>query len=51
MMLAGERSPFEMIEPQLGLDLLILLLDRPALMRETNELRERCRRGQIQRNT
>jgi hypothetical protein len=40
MMPARERSPFEMIEAQLGLELLILLFDRPSLMREANQLRE-----------
>src|SRR5215471_13334859 len=40
MMPARERSAFEMVEAQLGLELLILLLDRPALMREANQLLE-----------
>src|SRR5574341_1329987 len=47
MMPARERSAFEMVEPQLGLELLILLLDRPALMRESNQLLERSGCGQI----
>src|SRR5262245_47081126 len=42
-----ERSAFEVVQPQFGLELLILLLDRPALMRETNQLLERGGFGQI----
>src|ERR1700752_1915572 len=47
MMPAGERSALEMVEPQLGFELLILLLDRPALMRKSNQLLERRGCGQI----
>jgi hypothetical protein len=38
MLPARERSALEVVEPQLGFELLILLLDRPALMRESNQL-------------
>ena len=31
------RSPFEVIESQLGLEFLILLFDRPSLMRQFDE--------------
>src|SRR5438093_11866275 len=41
------RAPFEMIEAEFGLELLILLLDRPALMRESDQLLHRCARGQV----
>src|SRR4030095_14804726 len=47
MLPARERSALEVVEPQLGFELLILLLDRPALMRESNQLRERRGGGQI----
>ena len=31
-------APFEMIEPELGLEVLIMLFDRPAVMRQPDEL-------------
>ena len=37
MVPAGERAAFEMVEPEIGLQLAILLLDRPPLMREQDE--------------
>src|ERR671932_1527226 len=47
MMPTWERSAFEVVEAQLGFELLVLLFDRPALMCKSNELRERRRCGQI----
>ncbi len=43
---AGIRAAFEMIEPEFGLEVLIVLFDRPALMRQPHELRQRGRRRQ-----
>src|SRR5206468_7456387 len=39
--------PLEMIEPELGFQVLVLLLDCPALMRESNQLPKRRGRRQI----
>ena len=47
VMPSGERAPLEMIETELGLEVLILLLDRPALMRQADDLDQRRRRRQI----
>src|SRR3954470_20275996 len=41
------RAPFEMVEAEFGLELLILLFDRPALMRESDQLLHRCAGGQV----
>src|SRR5438067_7086460 len=41
------RAPFEMVEAEFGFELLILLFDRPALMRESDHLLHRCAGGQI----
>src|SRR5438128_10964158 len=41
------RTSFEMVEAEFGLELLILLLDRPALMRESDQLLHRCAGGQV----
>ena len=38
MLPPGLRASFEMVEAEFGLELLILLLDRPALMREADQL-------------
>jgi hypothetical protein len=43
----GIRAAFEMIEAQFGLELLILLLDRPALTREPDQLLDRRRGRQV----
>ena len=43
----GERAPLEMIEAELGLELLILLLDGPAVMRQADDLDQRRGRGQM----
>ena len=43
---AGIRAAFEVIEPEFGLEVLIVLFDRPALMRQPHELRQRGGRGQ-----
>src|SRR6185437_3748147 len=40
---ARPRASFEVIEPEFVFQLLILLLDRPALMRQTGEIVERGR--------
>ena len=47
VMPSGKRSAFEMVEAELGLEVLILLLDRPALMRESYDLRQRGGRRQV----
>ena len=41
---AGQRAPFEVIEAEFVFEFLVLLLDRPALMRELDERAERRRR-------
>ncbi len=43
----GVRAPFEVIEAQLGLELLVLLLDGPALMDEGHEVAERGRSREV----
>ena len=40
------RAAFEMIEAEFGLEVLIVLFDRPAVMRQPHELRQRGRRRQ-----
>ena len=44
---AGQRAPFEVIEAEFVLEFLILLFDRPALMRQAHERPQRRRRGQM----
>ena len=46
MLPAGIRPAFEMIEAEFALEILVMLLDGPALMRQAHELRERGRRRQ-----
>src|SRR3954468_7976611 len=41
------RAPFEMVEAEFGLEFLILLFDRPALMRESDQLLHRCAGGSV----
>src|SRR5207245_2641647 len=41
------RAALEMVEAEFGLELLILLLDRPALMRESDQLLHRRGGGQV----
>src|SRR5215212_7201181 len=41
MLPPGIRAAFEMVEAEFGLELLILLLDRPTLMRESDQLLDR----------
>jgi hypothetical protein len=43
---AGIRAPFEVVEPEFGLGVLIVLLDGPPVMRQPDQRRERGRRGQ-----
>ena len=40
------RAAFEVVEPEFGFEVLIMLFDRPAVMRQPHELRERGRRRQ-----
>src|SRR5213593_387780 len=40
-------TSFEMVEAEFGLELLILLLDRPALMCESDQRLHRCAGGQV----
>ena len=40
------RAAFEVVEPEFGLEVLVMLFDRPAVMRQPHELRERRRRRQ-----
>src|SRR5215212_2623535 len=40
------RAAFEMIEPEFGLQVLVMLFDRPAVMRQSHERLERGRRRQ-----
>ena len=47
MVPAGIRAPFEMIETELGFEFLVLLFDRPPLMGEAHQLRERGSRRQV----
>src|SRR4030095_12644894 len=47
MLPPGIRAAFEMVEAKLGLELLILLLDRTALMREPCQLLDRRRGRQV----
>ena len=44
---AGEGATFEVIQPDLVLEFLILLLDGPALMGEAHEHAQRCGRRQV----
>ena len=44
---AGKCAVWEMIQPEVGLQLAILLLDRPPLMREPDEPRSRRRGRQV----
>ena len=46
MLPAGVRASFEMIEPEFGLEVLIVLFDRPAVMGQPHELWQRGRRRQ-----
>src|SRR5829696_7608210 len=39
-------SPFEVVESQLALEILVVLFDGPAMMRQPHDLRERRRGGQ-----
>ena len=41
------RAAFEMVEAEFGLEFLVLLLDRPALMRESDQLLEQRGGGQV----
>src|SRR5438128_1866515 len=41
------RAAFEVVEAEFGFELLILLLDRPALMRESDQLLHRRGRGHV----
>src|SRR4029453_2282295 len=41
------RAPLEGVEAELAFQFLILLLDRPALMRQADEPAQRGRRGQV----
>ena len=43
----GVGATFEVIEAELGLELLVLLLDRPTLMDKGHEVAERCPGGQV----
>ena len=43
----GQGAPFEVIEAEFVLQLLILLLDRPALMRQPHQRAQRRGRGQV----
>src|SRR5579864_5082191 len=43
---ADKRATLEMIEPELVLQFFVLLLDRPAMMRQPHESAEGRRRGQ-----
>src|ERR687898_2551856 len=45
---SGIRAALEVVEAQFGFEVLVMLLDRPALMRQSDELRER--RGRRQRD-
>ena len=47
MVPAGKRASFEMIQPEVGLQLAILLLDGPPLMGQADELGERRGRRQV----
>src|SRR5262245_21078700 len=44
---ARKRAALEMVEPQLGFEFLVLLLDGPSLVRESHELGERRGRRKI----
>src|SRR3954463_5047804 len=41
------RTAFEMVQAEFGFEFLILLLDRPALMREAHQLLDRRRGRQV----
>src|SRR6059036_2955566 len=41
-------APLEMIQTELGLEVLVLLLDRPALVRQPDQLREASPWGKVQ---
>ena len=43
---SGIRPTLEVIEPEFGFEVLVMLFDRPALMGQADELRQRGRRGQ-----
>lgn len=43
----GQGAPFEVIEAEFVLQLLLLLLDRPALVRQPYPCAQRRRRGQV----
>jgi hypothetical protein len=47
MLPSGVGPPFEVIESQLGLEFLILLFDRPPLMRQFDETTQRCARREV----
>ena len=47
MVPAGKRAAFEMIEPEVGLEFAILLLDGPPLVHEPHEPRPRRRGRQV----
>ena len=47
MLPARIGAAFEVVEPEFGLELLVLLLDRPALVRESDQLLHRRRDRQI----
>ena len=44
---AGIAAPFEMVEAELVLEVLVLLLDRPPLMRQADQARQAGRGGQV----
>ena len=46
MLPARIRPALEVIEPEFGFEVLVVLFDRPALMRQADELRQRGGRGQ-----
>src|SRR2546425_9997864 len=46
MVEAAPASSFEVIQPQLILEFLIVSLDAPAEHRESDQVHRRCRRGQ-----
>src|SRR6476620_1909668 len=46
MLPTGVRPSFEVIETELGFEVLVVLFDRPAVMGEPHQLRQRSRRRQ-----
>ena len=46
MLPPGIRPSLEVIEPEFGFEVLIVLFDRPALMRQADQLRQRRGRGE-----